>query len=154
MNCERLTSRCPPVFFASLFCFAILAGCSSNNDPYGYVKVSGTVTYDDGTNIPVGDLYLYFASEAPATGNLYPPQGSVKVEKDGSFRDVTSHTPLDGIVRGKHKVTLCGSNKSKLPESVVAPEYFDVKKSPLEVDTAKPESFNLKVHKPAAAAKK
>ena len=127
----------------------VVAGCSkSGDDPFGYTKVSGTVTYEDGTKIP-GTVYICFSSESPPIGNKQPKQGMATLGKDGEFHEVTSHKYGDGIVRGKHKVTLCGDNNSRLPPSVVPPEYCDVKKTPLEVDTDNPGSFTLKVRKPA-----
>ncbi len=118
-------------------------------DPFSYVKVSGTVTYDDGTKIP-GEVHVYFSSETPHVGNKYPKQGIVTLTKNGEFHDVTSHYFADGIVRGKHKVTLRGGNNSVLPPSIVPPEYCDAKKTPLEVDTGDA-PFHLKVKKPDAA---
>jgi hypothetical protein len=131
----------------------LLTGCSGGDDPFGYQKVSGTVTYDDGTNIP-GDVYVYFSSETPPVGNRNPKQGTVKLETNGEFRDVTSHHYADGIVRGKHKVTLRGDNNSALPATIVPPEYCDPMKTPLEVDTTSSVIFDLKVHKPTASANK
>ena len=138
---------CCPVVLSLLF----LAGCSGGgDDPFGYAKVSGTVTYDDGTKIP-GEVYVYFSSAVPAVGNRHPMQGIKLLDKNGEFHDVTSHHYADGIVRGKHKVTLRGDNNTALPASVVPPEYCDVKKTPLEADTDNPASFTLKVHKPTGA---
>jgi hypothetical protein len=125
----------------------MLGGCSGGDDPYGYQKVSGTVTYEDGTPLP-GEVYVYFSSEAPPVGNKHAKQGTVQLEKNGDFKDVTSHHYADGIVRGKHKVTLRGGNNSALPATVVPPEYCDVKKTPIEVDTEQPNSFVIKVKKP------
>jgi hypothetical protein len=149
MTRTRSTSVGARILCASVVCLPLLAGCSNNGDPYGYVKVSGTVTYDDGSKIPLSEMYVYFYSEAPAVGNLHPRYGTVAVDKNGAFRNVTTHTPFDGIVRGKHKVTLRGGNDSALPASIVPPEYCDVKKTPLEVDTSQ-SPFQLKVKKPAA----
>ncbi len=129
----------------------LLAGCSGNNDPFSYVKVSGTVTYDDGTVIPANNMKLSFVSETEAAGNKFPRPGTALVDgKTGKFGCPTSHTPFDGLVRGKHKVLIVvASGQGPLPGNLVPPEYADRKKTPLEVDTDNPASFNLKVRKPS-----
>jgi hypothetical protein len=133
-----------------------LAGCSGNNDPFSYVTVSGTVTYEDGSIIPADNMKVSFISESAPAGNKFPRPGWVLVdEKTGKFGCPTSHTPFDGLVRGKHKVLITvASSQAPLPANLVPPEYADLKKTPLEVDTADPNSFNLKVHKPKAGASK
>lgn len=152
MICTRSVTVQAGVSAGSALFLLLLAGCSGGgDDPYSYVKVSGTVTYEDGTKIP-GTVYLCFSSEAPVVGNRHPKQGTVEVGKDGDYHDVTSHNPFDGVVRGKHKVTLRGDNNSALPANIVPPEYCDVKRTPLEVDTADPASFTLKVPKPKQTA--
>ncbi len=65
----------------------------------------------------------------------------------GEFSSVTSHSPGDGLVRGKHKVTLCGARNQPLPEDLVPAEYSNREKTPLEVNTDH-WSGVLKVHKP------
>jgi hypothetical protein len=138
---------------ASALVLLLLAGCSGNNDPFAYAKVSGKVTYEDGSIIPTDNMKLSFVSETAAVGNKYPRPGTALVEgKTGEFGCPTSHTPFDGLVRGKHKVLILAGPGGPLPASLVPPEYADGKKTPLEVDTDNPASFNLKVHKPTGAS--
>jgi hypothetical protein len=128
----------------------LLAGCSSNHDPFGYVQVSGKVTYDDGTLIPAATLGLVFYPQTAAVGKSHARPGATVVDvRSGAFHNVTSHTPRDGLVRGKHKVVLtAGSSDSRLPASLVPPEYTDFQKTPLVVDTDEL-PFVIKVPKPA-----
>ena len=42
----------------------VLAGCGSGN-PWDPVQVSGKITYEDGSIIPVGGMKLYFAPQTP-----------------------------------------------------------------------------------------
>jgi hypothetical protein len=134
----------------------LLAGCSGNNDPFSYAKVSGTVTYEDGSVIPANDMKVSFYSESAPVGNKYPRPGWAFVdEKTGKFGCPTSHTAFDGLVHGKHKVVITvASSQGPLPANLVPPEYADPKKTPLEVDTDIPGSFNLKIQKPQAGAGK
>jgi hypothetical protein len=145
------------VFARSALVLLFLVGCSGNNDPFSYARVSGTVTYDDGSIIPANKMKVSFHSESPPAGNKYPRPGWALVdEKTGKFGCPTSHTAFDGLVRGKHKVviTTADSSQGPLPANLVPPEYADPNKTPLEVDTDNSGSFNLKVHKPKAGAGK
>ena len=63
-----------------------LTGCSSGN-PWDTVDVSGKITYEDGSLIPVSSMKLYFAPQTPPVDEkTFPRQGSVGVNAaDGSF---------------------------------------------------------------------
>ncbi|NLF07487.1 MAG: hypothetical protein GX594_05840 [Pirellulaceae bacterium] len=129
-------------------CLLLLAGCG-NGDPFAYVRVSGKVTYEDGTLIPVPGIVLKFY---PQSGELdaktHPRPGMTKIDaKTGEFSDITSHHLNDGLVRGKHKVVLLAGDYQPLPPNLVPPEYSDPFKTPLEVDTADL-SFHIRVRKP------
>ena len=134
-------------FLSASLCLLLLAGCGSK-DPFGYVKVSGRVMYDDDTPIPA-DLHLTFHPQAgPIDAKTHPRPGRAVADKaTGEFSSVTSHMPNDGLVRGRHKVTLLLNNGHPLPPSIAAPEYSDPNKTSLEVDTANL-PFVLKVKKP------
>jgi hypothetical protein len=132
----------------------LLGGCSNGDDPFSYAKVSGTVTYEDGSLIPANSMKVSFISETEAVGNKFPKPGSALVdEKTGKFGCPSSHNPFDGLVRGKHKVLILAGAGGALPASLVPPEYADRNKTPLEADTDKPDSFNLKVRKPKQSGK-
>ena len=50
--------------FVALLALAGLCGCGGS-DPFPYVKVKGTITYDDGSLIPADRIELRFISQAP-----------------------------------------------------------------------------------------
>jgi len=120
----------------SAMCLLLVAGCSSNGDPFGYVKAYGKVTYDDGSLIPARFMMLNFISETPPVGNQYPRHGTTVVDPTtGEFHSVTTHTGEDGVVRGKLKVTITAEDHHPLPANLVPVEYGDPKKTPLEIDS-------------------
>lgn len=130
---------------ASVLCLLMLAGCGSG-DPFNYVQVSGKVTFEDGSLIPADPLVLtFYPQSAPLDEKTHPRMGTAVVDKaTGTFSSATSHKAGDGLVRGKHKVTL-PSSASPL---VVSAEYTDPATTPLEVDTADL-PFKLQVRKPS-----
>ncbi len=125
----------------------LLAGCS--REPFAMEKVVGKVTYEDGSAIPVDRLCLIFTSQAEAVdAKTHPRPATATVDKDtGAIQSVTSHKFGDGLVRGRHKVTLGVLGGGLPPASVVPPEYVDPARTPLEVDTAN-QPFELMVRKP------
>jgi hypothetical protein len=133
----------------AICCLLLLASCGTG-DPFAYVQVSGKVMYEDGSRIPVDQLILTFIPQgAPLDEKTYPRPGVAVVDSaTGEFHNVTSHKVNDGLVRGKHKVTLSGANHSPLGPNVVPPEYNDPETTPLVVDTAE-QPFVLKVRKPS-----
>jgi hypothetical protein len=134
----------------SALCLLLLAGCSGHSDPYSYVKVHGTLTYEDGSLIPAQEIGLTFVPDAASIGKTHPKAGFCFIDtKTGEFRDVTTHTPFDGLVRGKHKVQVTGQNHVPLPTTIVPAEYADPSKTPLVVDTDHL-PFEIKVAKPAS----
>ncbi len=135
-------------WLALLSLVVLLAGCGSG-DPFSYIPVSGKVTYDDGSLIQYEGVKLTFIPQtAPLTPNTFPRPGIATLDPaTGEFHEVTSHTFNDGLVQGKHKVTLSTVSRSPLPPSVVPREYADPEKTPLLVDTAE-QPFDLKVRKP------
>src|SRR4051812_40252383 len=119
----------------SLF-WIVLAGCVSNS-PFKYVKVSGKIGYEDGTPIPVGGMELRFtALDAPKLEKAYPRPAVARVNEKGEFERVTSYKYGDGLIPGRHKVSLdLGSGQDAKP--LVPKEYTSIATTPLEVDTAK-----------------
>jgi hypothetical protein len=125
----------------------LLNGCGKN-DPFDYVPVTGKLTYEDGTLLPVAVQLTFYPIGGSVNIKTNARPGMVTTEKaTGEFRDVTSHRYGDGLVRGRHRVTLGGGNGRPLPDSVAAAEYGDPDHTPLEVDTSKL-PFEIKVKKP------
>ncbi len=139
--------------FVALLALAGLCGCGGS-DPFPYVKVKGTITYDDGSLIPADRIELRFISQAPPLNpQTYPRKGVANVDpKTGAFEIVTTNHYNDGVVRGEHKVLVQAlRGKKEMQADLVPPEYGNLATTPLRVNTDDPSSFNLKVPKPGAA---
>ena len=122
-------------------------GCGRDN-PFELVKVSGTLTYDDGTLIPANLIILKFEPLAVALDTkTHPPSGMSYVNvTDGTFDVVTSYKYADGLVSGQHRV-LVSATASGAPTTLIPGEYIDSDRTPLLVDTAD-SPFRLVVRKP------
>ncbi|MCI0333358.1 MAG: hypothetical protein L0228_09065 [Planctomycetes bacterium] len=124
----------------------LVMGCGSGS-PFDYDKVSGKLTYEDGSPIPGGGLRLRFiAQDAPQVENAFPRPAFANVDAQGEFAGVTSHKFGDGLIPGKHKVAI---EKEGLPDArpPVPKEYLSINTTPLVVDT-EDSPFHIKVPKP------
>ena len=125
----------------------LLAGCGSN-EPFAYVPVTGKVTYEDGSPIVADSVEVTFYSQSPPKDpKTHPRPGVCIVNKaDGTFKDATSHKPGDGIVPGKHKVTVQTFDSTHMPTDVLPKEFTSPDTTPLEFDTTagKPAEFKVK----------
>ena len=126
---------------------ALLAGCGSDG-PFEYVAVTGKVTYDDGTLIPVSGLKIYFHCLEPPKDGMHVRPGISSVGSDGTFKDITTYRYADGLVLGKYKVSLIceegGGLTPKIPKEYALPE-----KTPLRVEVTESGQFlEVKVPKP------
>jgi hypothetical protein len=142
--------RLPPAAAIGLWAAVVaVAGCSG--EPFAYTQVSGRVTYEDGSVIPAPVVRVTFISQAPVVDEkMVPRPGVAEVDPaTGKFQTVTSHTYGDGIVRGEHKVLVVTLSASDVRLPLVPPEYADVAKTPLRVNT-KDSPFEIKVPKPKA----
>lgn len=102
-----------------------------------YHRVSGEVTYADGTPIPIDGLVLRFHSFVRARGaQTLPAVGQAVVDRaSGRFASATTFFPGDGILAGTHKVTLHAPDDKPLPEGVASSDYEDVSKTSLRINT-------------------
>ena len=134
---------------AAVFGLALLAGCGSP-EPFELVKVSGRITYEDGTLIPAEGNYVrltFYSQAPPLDSKTHPRPGTAEVDlQDGTFSIATTHRWGDGLTAGKHKVVVSTTVLQQVPKGV-PPEYNDMTKTPLEVDTAQ-QPFELKIRKP------
>jgi hypothetical protein len=127
---------------------ATAAGCGSGR-PWDTVAVSGKITYDDGSVIPVQSLRLYFAPQTPPVdAKTFPRQGSVGVNPaDGRFDRVTTYKDGDGLIPGKHKVVVAAYDGGRDLSPKVPREYTTAATTPLEIDTANL-PLEIKIRKP------
>jgi len=124
---------------------AAFPGCGGYKPPYGCTKVSGTVTYDDGSLIPAERIRLIFVSQAPPLDPKTPPKNGLAEAdvKTGKFAGATTFDYNDGIIAGEHKVLVnCWGNGKLIPD-----EYRDVATTPLKVKSSD-SPFHFKIPKP------
>jgi hypothetical protein len=135
---------------ALMLTVVLWSGCGGG-DPFRYVKVSGKVTYADGSLIPAARVVLTFVPQSGALDQkTHPRSGQAEVTvADGSFSVVSSHNYDDGLVPGKHKVLVRAFDDKNNPTPVVPIDYADLNRTPLEIDTAHL-PLTLDVRKPAS----
>ncbi len=134
------------VFLAGVL---LLAGCGGQ--PYSTVKISGTVTYEDGSLIPAPELFVYFEPQAESIdAKTAPRRGFAQVDvTDGTFDRVTTYSPGDGAIPGKHKVVIEAMGEGGVPDYSYFPrEYSDATTTPLTIEVGSQRSFDLTVPKP------
>jgi len=133
---------------AGLGMLIFVVGCGGG-DPFPMVKVSGSVTYTDGTLIPAERIVVNFISLAPPKDEkTYPRPGQAEVDvATGKFDSVTSHKYGDGVVAGDHKVFLSVINNSQ-PEKRLIPEiYSNETETPIRYNT-RDGKLEIKVPRP------
>lgn len=125
-----------------------LVGCGSKG-PFKSVPVSGVVTYEDGTPIPVGGMKVFFHSQTPPKEGMHPRPAMVGVGADGKFDNVTTYKYADGLVVGPHKVTLVAQEADGKMSKSIPKDCADVRTTPLTVDvTNSGQVLEIKVPKP------
>jgi hypothetical protein len=118
-------------------------------DPFSYRKVSGTVSYEDGSFLPAQVLLTFIPRTTDVgTGNRYPRSGTAVVDRDtGHFAEATTRRPGDGLIRGSHSVVISFAGLESKASDIVLPEYLAPDTTPLSVNTDD-RYFDLKVRKP------
>ncbi|HEX2475561.1 MAG TPA: hypothetical protein VHK01_12490 [Lacipirellulaceae bacterium] len=125
-----------------------ISGCGGSASPFESVPVSGKVTYEDGSPIPLPAMTIFFHSMEPPVNGMYPRPARVGVGPDGTFKDVTTYKYADGLVLGKHKVSLVAEKGGKLANQIPR-EYALPDKTPLVVEVTESGQFlEIKVPKP------
>lgn len=140
-------TRLHEVLVVSILSIAV-AGCSGTGSPFQSVPVSGKVTYEDGSPIPVPGMTLYFFCQEPPKENMHPRPASVGVGSDGTFEKVTTYKYADGLVLGKHKVAVVCQENGK-PSAKIPKGYEIPLKTPLMVEVTQSGQFlEIKIPKP------
>ncbi len=126
---------------------AIAPGC--HREPYSCVKVSGKVTYEDGSLIPADRIEVAFFPQTPPIDPKTPPKaGSAEADgKTGAFAYATTFIRGDGIIVGEHKVVIQCFRGRHPVSGLVADDYSNPVATPLKVNTSE-SPFDLKVPKP------
>jgi hypothetical protein len=132
------------MIYSRIACFALtitlgtLLGCGGG-EPFSNVPVKGSVKYDDGSLIQAENLQVVFYPQTPPKdAKTHPKPGTAIVNvADGTFTNVTSHKPNDGIVVGEHKVVVQTLNKDHMVvNGILPPEYENADTTPLKYNTA------------------
>jgi hypothetical protein len=100
-------------------------------EPYKAVPVSGKVTFEDGTPIPVGRMTVVFTSlTPPVEKNVTPRPARAEVKvADGAFSEVTTHRLGDGLILGRHTVEAFSyDGKGKPVKLAINPTEIEVSK--------------------------
>ena len=114
-------------------CLAVI-GCGSGT-PYPKVIVSGSVLYEDGTQIPAESIMIRFDSREPKIdAKTHPRPGMATTGPDGTFDVVTTNKYADGIIRGKHKVQLSATDEQG--KRLIPAVYSSFETTPIEVDSS------------------
>ncbi|HMP08515.1 MAG TPA: hypothetical protein PJ982_19375 [Lacipirellulaceae bacterium] len=109
-------------------------GCSDNG-PFQYMPVKGTVLFEDGTPIPAGGILLQFkALDAPPVGDMHPRPAVANVDGQGAFAAATSLKHGDGLIPGRHKVALQYATDAQ-GKLLIPRDYAHLGTSPLIVET-------------------
>ena len=128
---------------------ALLAGCGGG-EPFAYVPVSGKVTYDDGSKIP-RNIELRFLPRRRSRW-MRRPIPAAAWPSSTARRGSSSRRPAIRRATGWRRASIKWpwrprTSVRSLPRPR-SPEYTDFEKTPLVVDTADKETFNLKIRKP------
>ena len=133
----------------------LLTGCSDT--PYEIVPISGKVTYEDGSPIPAETVSVWFYPQAdPLKPNVHARPGQTALNpKDGTFALVSTVKYGDGVIMGKHKVTVKVGDESLTGAGSVPRIYTDPATTPLEIEvTGRNQEVVLKIEKPGPATKR
>ncbi len=127
----------------------VAGGCGS--EPYATVRISGSVTYDDGSPIPATQLFVLFEPQRESIdGRQFPRPGQAQVNTaDGTFGTPTTYAPADGVVEGEHKVVVQALDEHGFPDYRFFPEqYGDPTTTPLRIEVGPQRTFKLEIPRP------
>jgi hypothetical protein len=128
---------------------ALVNGCNGSGNPFDSVPVTGKVTYEDGTLIPVPGMKIFFHCLEPPKEGMHPRPATAGVAADGTFKDVTTYKYADGLVLGQHKVSLVCEEGGKLTPKIPR-DYALPAKTPLRVQvTEYGQHLEINVPRPA-----
>jgi hypothetical protein len=144
-----------PGFLGLVTVLVLLAGCSDT--PYKIVPIHGKVTYKDGALIPADTIYVRFYPQVESlSGKVHPRPGSTELDtKDGTFALVSTAEYGDGVIVGKHKVTVTVGDESPTGAGSIPAIYADPATTLLEIEvTGRNQEFVLEIEKPGQATKR
>ena len=121
-------------------------GCRGSDAPFEYIPIRGKLTYEDGSIIPASGIVLRFiVQDVETTGVVHPRPAGANLNAEGVFDCVTSYKYGDGLIPGKHRVTLNYATDEQ--GNLLVPKEYTLVTSPLIIDTADA-PLEIKVPKP------
>ena len=133
----------------------LLTGCS--DAPYDIVPIHGKVTYEGGALMPADTIYVRFYPQVESlSAKVHPKPGSTELDtEDGTFALVSTAKYGDGVILGKHKVTVTVGDESPTGAGSIPAVYADPTTTPLEIEvTGRNQEVVLKIEKPGQATKR
>lgn len=119
----------------------VAPGCGRS----GLVRVSGRVSYDDGSPVPLGRVIVDAAGKATGAWG--------RIKSDGRFT-IGTLQENDGIAPGTYRVAILDASTASGPEGpgkvFVAPKYSAFATSGLEFRVPEQTTWNITVEPPAA----
>ena len=117
----------------ALWLIGSLSGCGGGT-PYQTVKISGKVTYDDGSLIQAEDITLVFSPQVEAVdARTSAKKGTAVVNvADGTFSCASTYDYGDGVIPGKHKIAVQPIKGGVPAPGLVPDNYMDPRKTTLE----------------------
>jgi len=142
-------SSCKRLLYCLVACLLLVAGVGCRKAPYSCDKVSGKVSYEDGSLIPAERIRVIFVSQRPPLDpKTAPRNGAADADvKTGEFVSATTFARGDGIIAGEHKVVIQCIREGILAQDLVADEFTDPARTPL-VARSGDSPFDFRVHRP------
>ena len=131
---------------AALAALALLAGCGGA--PFDIVPVKGKVTYQGGEPIPGHRVEISFYPQVEKKGAEHAKEGNAILNEDGTFDYATTWKHGDGLIVGKHKVTVQALDENEVPTAAVPNKYRSPKDTPLEIEVTGGELEPIEIDKP------
>jgi len=113
----------PTIACVASFLLLAIGGCKPSV-PYQTTRVTGKVTYDDGTPIPGHRVTVQFLPQVPNISKKeYPRPGRAEAKPDGVFTEVTTWKYADGVIPGPQKVMVQSLDERERASGAVDPLY-------------------------------
>ena len=150
--------------YSSCMVMVVLAACFSTGcseaDPFPLEKITGKVTYSDGSLIKAGTIQIICKSvDVEAVGGKSPRGAKGMIDPEtGEFSKFTTWKAGDGVICGRNKVAIVPMEYGKGIDSMGRPakgllarKYFKTSTTELEIDVVSggENYFELIVEKPS-----
>lgn len=112
----------------------LASGCGSSN-PYETVPARGTIKFADGSPIEAARIDVEFISQTPPVdAATHPRPGIAAVDPNTGEFIVSTYAYGDGLIVGRHRVTVVAYDEQRRPLKAIGAEYRSPETSPLEIE--------------------